>query len=197
MSSQMSTVPRQNLNPRQAETVERLFGEAAVLLEEVGHEQLTIRMVAARAGVSPATAYTYFASKDHLFAELFWRLVNADEGPQLTGGTPTERLRQLVRHLAELVAAAPALAGAVNKSLLGSDPEVDRLRRDIGLLWVDRFREAIGPDADPELITTLTLVISGGMLQAGVGVFTYAELGDTLETAVDVIMTGRGPDGSR
>ena len=38
-------------------------------------------MVAARAGVSPATAYTYFASKDHLFAELFWRLVEADEGP--------------------------------------------------------------------------------------------------------------------
>ena len=29
--------------------------------------------VAKRAGVAPATAYTYFASKEHLVAEVFWR----------------------------------------------------------------------------------------------------------------------------
>src|SRR3954470_21054561 len=117
MSSQMSSLPRQSLNARQAETGERLFVEASKLLDEAGHEQLTIRMVASRAGVSPATAYTYFASKDHLFAELFWRLIASDEGVELTAATPFGRLQQLVRHIAELISTAPALAAAVNKSL--------------------------------------------------------------------------------
>lgn len=184
-------MPRQSLTRRQAETLERLFTEAAALLEEVGHEQLTIRMVAARAGVSPATAYTYVASKDHLFAELFWRFLGSDALPELDGATATERLQQLVRHLAGRIGSAPALAAAVNKSLLGSDPEVDRLRLSIGLSWVERFREAIGPDADPDLLTTLTFVLSGALLQAGMGLVTYERLADDLAAAVAVVMAGR------
>jgi AcrR family transcriptional regulator len=194
MSSQLSALPRQSLNARQVETVERLFSEASLLLDEVGHEQLTIRLVAQRAGVSPATAYTYFASKDHLFAELFWRLVEADEGPRLRGRTPVTRLQQLVRHLAELVAGSPALAAAVNKSLLSGDPEVERLRREIGTMWVSRFQAAIGPSAEvePKVLMTLAFAVSGALLQAGIGVFTYERLADHLEDAVAVIMRGIG-----
>jgi AcrR family transcriptional regulator len=192
MSSQMSTLPRQSLNARQVETVERLFAEASKLLDEVGHDQLTIRMVAQRAGVSPATAYTYFASKDHLFAELFWRLVAADDGAELTGTTPVGRLQQLLRHLAELIAGAPALAAAVNKSLLSGDPEVERLRKEIGTLWVARFQEAIGADAgvDPKVLTTLFFAVSGALLQAGIGLFSYERLADHLDDAVAVILRG-------
>jgi AcrR family transcriptional regulator len=192
MSSQMSTLPRQSLNARQVETVERLFAEAAKLLDEVGHEQLTIRMVAQRTGVSAATAYTYFASKDHLFAELFWRQLEADEGVRLTGRTPVTRLQQLVRHFAEVIGGSPALAAAVNKSLLSGDPEVERLRRAIGTLWVERFQEAIGPDSqvDPEVLMTLAFAVSGALLQAGIGLFTYERLADHLADAVAVIMRG-------
>ena len=68
-------LPRQGLNARQAETVERLLAAGLEELRAVGHEALTIRTVATRAGVSPATAYTYLASKNHLFAELFWRFL--------------------------------------------------------------------------------------------------------------------------
>jgi AcrR family transcriptional regulator len=186
------TLPRQSLNARQRETVERLFAEAAALLEEVGHEHLTIRMVASRAGVSPATAYTYFASKDHLFAELFWRLLEADDTPRLTGRTPTTRLQQLVRHLAALIAGSPSLAAAVNKSLLSGDPEVERLRREIGRLWLQWFQEAVGPDANlsPEVLTTLSFAVSGALLQAGIGMFTDERLADHLAAAVGVIMRG-------
>lgn len=194
MSSLVSTLPRQSLNSRQRETVERLFAEAAVLLEEVGHEQLTIRMVASKAGVSPATAYTYFASKDHLFAELFWRLIEADEGAELTGETPVLRLQQLVRHLSEVIAQAPALAAAVNKSLLGGDPEVERLRREIGTLFGVRFQEAIGSEAQvgSDVLMTLAFAVSGALLQAGIGIFTYERLADHLADAVAVIMRGVG-----
>ena len=46
-------------------------------VEEVGYAGLTVRIVARRAGVAPATAYTYFSSKDHLLAEVLWRRMQA------------------------------------------------------------------------------------------------------------------------
>ena len=194
MSSLVSTSPRQSLNARQMETVERLFAEASVLLEEIGHEELTIRMVASRAGVSPATAYTYFASKDHLFAELFWRLMTSGDDVVLDGATPVERLQQLVRHLAALVASAPALAAAVNRSMLSSDPEVERIRREIGERWMVSFQTAIGEgvQVDPMVLMTLAFAVTGALLQAGVGVFTYERLGDHLAGAVQLIMIDPG-----
>ena len=193
MSSQLSSLPRRALNERQAETVEKLFDAARELLEEVGHEQMTVRMVAARAGVAPATAYTYFASKDHLFAELFWRLIVSSPEPQFQGRTPEQRLREVTTHLSELISGAPALAAAVNKSLLGSDPEVRRLRLTIGSTWVERFRTAIGEDADPAVLETLTCAFSGALLQAGMGIWSYDQLPEVVGRMVGVIMKGWTP----
>jgi AcrR family transcriptional regulator len=190
VSSQLSSPPRRTLNVRQAETVGKLLDAASDLLDEVGHEQMTVRMVAARAGVSAATAYTYFASKDHLFAELFWRLLASSPGPDITGRTPDERVRQVATDLAGLIAGAPALAAAVTKSLLGADAEVHRLRLAIGALWIDRFRQAIGDDADPDLLETLVFAFSGVLLQAGMGISAYDRLADVMGRAVGVIMRG-------
>ncbi|MBW2399623.1 MAG: helix-turn-helix transcriptional regulator, partial [Deltaproteobacteria bacterium] len=58
------------MTPAQAERRERLRGYAAV----------TIRSVAERAGMSLATVYRYFSSKDHLIAE-----VHAYESRNLAG----------------------------------------------------------------------------------------------------------------
>jgi AcrR family transcriptional regulator len=190
VSSQLSSPPRRTLNVRQAETVGKLLDAANDLLDEAGHEQMTVRMVASRAGVSAATAYTYFASKDHLFAELFWRLLASSPGPVITGRTPDERVRQVATDLAGLIAGAPALAAAVTKSLLGADAEVHRLRLAIGALWIDRFRQAIGDDADPDLLETLVFAFSGVLLQAGMGIYAYDRLADVLGRVVGVIMRG-------
>jgi AcrR family transcriptional regulator len=189
-ASPLSSSPRRTLNPRQAETVEKLFGAASALLDEVGHEQMTVRMVASRAGVSPATAYTYFSSKDHLFAELFWRRLVSAPSPALSGATSETRVRQAVTDLAQLMAGSPALAAAATTSLLGSDPEVRHLRLAIGRLWIDRFREAIGDDADADLIETLAFAFTGVLLQAGIGISSYDRLADVLERVVRVIMRG-------
>ena len=193
MSSHLSSYPRQTLNLRQAETVEKLFDATGALLDEVGHEQLTIRMVASRAGVSPATAYNYFSSKDHLFAELFWRLLAATPGPALTGRTPEARVRQVTTHMARLIAGAPALAAAVNKSLLGADPEVHRLRISIGRLWIDRFRQAMGEDADPDVLEAVNCAFVGALLHAGMGGSGYDHLEEVLSRIVRVIMGGAAP----
>ncbi|HEY0903621.1 MAG TPA: helix-turn-helix domain-containing protein [Marmoricola sp.] len=182
--------PRQGLNARQAETVERLLAAGEAELDEVGPEALTVRTVAHRAGVSPATAYTYLASKNHLFAELFWRRLVTEPGPEPSGADRVERLRVVTRHMARMLAASPHLATAANIALLGSDPEVERLRLVIGAEFVRRFRAAIGEPADPRVLEALTFAFSGALLQAGMGLVTYDELSDRLDDVVAVIMEG-------
>ncbi len=186
----MSTAPRQRLNARQKETLDKLFVAGKEVLEELGHTDLSIRLVAQRAGVSTATAYTYIASKDHLFAELFAELLREDPGPVLTERSKVGRLEQVTRHLADLMSGSPALAAAANKSLLGSDPEVARLRLEIGQMVFDRFREALGDGADPDLLLTISFAFSGAVLQAGMGMVAYDDLGDVLARSMRVILKG-------
>lgn len=172
---------------RQAETVERLLAAGLEELREVGHEALTIRSVAARAGVSSATAYTYLASKNHLFVELFWRHL-ADAPAVEETGSRAERVQAAVRSLTTRIAAEPALAAAVTPALLGSDTDVERLRLRIGAEFVARFDAALGEEATKAVREALLLAFSGALLQAGMGLMTYDEMADRLAPVVAVIV---------
>ncbi len=185
----MFKASRQGLRSRQAETLTKLLAAGDEELRAVGREALTIRTVAARAGVSPATAYTYLASKNHLFAELFLDYLVADETG--TGqGDAVDRVRSVTRQMALRLADAPELAAAVTPALLSTDPDVDRLRLRIGGEFVRRFEAALADDATPELVETLTLAFSGALLQAGMGLLTYPEMGDRLDVVVATILRG-------
>lgn len=186
----MSSSSRQSLNARQAETVERLMAAGLAELGAVGHEALTIRSVAMRAGVSPATAYTYLASKNHLYAELFWRFLTEDADPEPSAANPVARLQRVTRRLVERLAEAPHLAAAATPALLGTDPDVERLRVKIGHEFVNRFHTALGSGADPHLLEAITLAFFGALLQGGMGLMTYAEMADQLEAVVAVILKG-------
>lgn len=159
-------------------------------LRAVGHEALTVRTVAARAGVSPATAYTYLASKNHLFAELFLGYLGEDAEHEASGTAAVDRVRSVTRQMADRLAAAPELAAAVTPALLSSDPDVERLRLRIGAEFVRRFADALGDESSEELIEALTLAFSGALLQAGMGLMTYTEMGDQLHVVVATILRG-------
>lgn len=171
-------------------TAERLLEAGREELRAVGHQTLTIRTVAQRAGVSSATAYTYLESKNRLYAELFWRFLGEDDGRVPEGDDPVERVRSVTRHLSRRLAGAPELAAAVTPALLGADPEVDELRLRIGADLVRRFQVALPADAEPALLEALTLAFSGALLQAGMGLMTYTEMGERLDAVVAVIMRG-------
>jgi AcrR family transcriptional regulator len=193
VSSLVSNAPRQALNARQAETVERLLTAGDEELRHAGIEALTIRTVAARAGVSPATAYNYFSSRNHLFAELFHRKVLLEHPVEIAGRTPLRRVTGVTRHLATVLAGAPHLAAAANHALLGTDPDVERLRVVIGLEILERFRAALGgphDTADDELIDALTLALTGALLQTGMGLISYDDLPDRLDAVMATIMNG-------
>jgi len=187
------SAPRSSLNARQAETVSRLLDAGETLLNQIGPDDLTIRTVATEAGVSAATAYTYFASKFHLYAELYWRHIQTHPIDEEALGSNSSQLSRAQQVFAELVAAtekSPALAAAANQALLSSDPNVERLRLRIGSEFVSRLQQALGSEVDDAVIEALTMAFSGALLQVGMGLMTYEELGERLNRVIAVIMKG-------
>ncbi|MCB1015503.1 MAG: TetR family transcriptional regulator [Acidimicrobiales bacterium] len=146
------------------------------MLREAGYDGLTVRNVAAAAGVAPATAYTYFASKDHLVAEVFWRRLVGVPAVEPADGSPAERAAAALFPIATLLVDDPTVAAAVTTAMLGSDPEVKRVRDRIGAVTRDRLVAALGPDGDDGAVMVLGLTFSGAMLQAGMGHLAYDDL---------------------
>lgn len=185
-----AALPQVGLNDRQIHTVRRLLSAARRLVAEPGTEDLTLRAVAAEAGFSAATAYTYFSSKDHLFAVLFWNHVATAPRPELSG-TVEDRIRQTARFLADLVAADPVVAAAATKSMLVIDSDVDVVRRKVGRHWSTLFRTA-APDVGELPLRVLGFTFSGALLEAGMGVIDHADLSRILEEAMIVVLRGAG-----
>ncbi len=171
----VAAAPRQ-LTARQAETVARLVDTAGDVLRAEAYDGLTVRNVAAAAGVAPATAYTYFASKDHLVAEVFWRRLVELPPVEPSDGSPAERAAAALSPISLLLVDDPVVAAAVTTAMLGSDPEVKRVRDRIGAVTRDRLVDALGPDGDDGALLALGLMFSGAMLQAGMGNIAYADL---------------------
>lgn len=190
-SSGVGTAARGSLTERQAETVARLVETAHAVLVDGGYDGLTVRTVASAAGVAPATAYTYFASKDHLIAEVFWRrLREVPLAPVDPADPPAARVAAALRPVAEMLVDESPVSGAVTTAMLASDPEVKRVRDRIGAALQQRVTDALGGDADPAVVRLLGIVISGAMLQAGMGHLSYADLPGTLAEAADLLLDG-------
>jgi AcrR family transcriptional regulator len=182
---------RRHLSARQADTVDRLTSAAVDEIRAQGYEGLTVRNVAGRAGVAPATAYNYFASKDHLVAEVYWRRVQAlPITPPDRRWTPARRVAAALSELALVVADEPELAAATTNALLGAEPDVKVLRDRIGAAWHQRIVTALGDDADPQAVRVLDLAVSGALLQTGMGHLDYADLPDLLAEVATTVLRG-------
>jgi AcrR family transcriptional regulator len=189
MAESFTTEPvRRHLTPRQADTVQRLVDAAVEEVRASGYDGLTVRTVARRAGVAPATAYTYFASKDHLIAEAFWRRLQPLPPPRFQKGmTTATRVRVALEGVALLLAGEPELARACTTGMVATDPDVKRLRDRIGGEIRHRLGAALGEGADPAALHTLELAFSGAMLQAGTGHLSYGELPDRMTDVATVV----------
>lgn len=180
---------RRHLSERQADTVARLTDAAVEEVRGTAYEGLTVRNVARRAGVAPATAYTYFASKDHLVAEVFWRRLQT-QAPTVPAddATAAERVTLAIGDLAGLVGDEPELAAAVTTAMLASDPDVERVRDQIGAEVAERLQRALGPDLDEARLDALQLSLWGAMLSAGMGYFPHAQLAERMTAVVAIVL---------
>lgn len=186
---------RRRLSPRQVATVDRLVAAAMDCLRREGYDGLTIRGVAASAGVAPATAYTYFGSREHLVTELFWRRLQEMPEPRHDGRqSRASRAESAMVELALLVADEPELSTACTQAMLATDAEVALLRDRIGAEWHRRLEAAIGAEADPAVFRSLEVAISGAMLQTGMGHISYERLPELLSDLARLIVGGtEGP----
>ena len=193
MSSSLATeAPRRRLNDRQASIVERLTEAAVEEISENGYEAFTVRNVARRAGVAPATAYTYFASKDHLIAEAFWRrLRSLPDNHVDRRRSAVVRVGTALRDVTQLLADDAALAAAATNAMLAADPDVKHLRDRVGAYIRRRITDALGEDGAPPVVNALELCVAGAMIQAGMGHLSYAQLPDRVVEVASLLLKGR------
>lgn len=183
-------------NRRQEETFRKVLTAGIDMLRQTSYGELTVRGVAARAKVAPATAYTYFSSKNHLIAEVYLDLVRRVPYFTDVNDAMPARVDKALRHLALVVADEPEVAAACTTALLGggADPAVRVVRDRIGAEIHRRITSAIGPDADPRTVSALEMTFFGALVNAGSGAFTYHQIADRLAYVVGLILPP-GPDG--
>ena len=182
---------RRRPSARQARTLDRLLDAAADEARQVGYEGMTVRGAARRAGVAAATAYTHFASKDHLLAEVMWRdMSRLLTAPLARSARPLNRLVAELRRLGTFMADEPDLAAAGAIALLQPGPEISALRIRIGQAVHERLATALGPDATPEVMTSLDILYSGALLWMGLGHLPPDRVPDALAAAGRMIWKG-------
>ncbi|TYB55343.1 TetR/AcrR family transcriptional regulator [Nonomuraea sp. PA05] len=193
MSGELLEPTRRRLSDRQADTVRRLTDAAVEEVAATGFDGFTVRNVARRAGVAPATAYTYFTSKNHLIAEVFWRRLRALPPIPPTPAEPRERVIAVLREIALLVAGEPELAAACTTALLGTDPDVRELRLRIGRTIHRRLLAALDPGAErptreqTRVLNALEFAYAGALVHAGMNYSSYAEMADRLAEVAELL----------
>jgi AcrR family transcriptional regulator len=176
-------------NRRQEETFRKVLTAGVDMLRESSYADLTVRAVAARAKVAPATAYTYFSSKNHLIAEVYLDLMR--QVPYFTDvndSTPA-RVEQALRAMTLMIADEPEVAAACTTALLSNNDAAVRAVRDrIGAEIHRRIRSAMGPEADPRTVSALEMTYFGALVHAGSGYVSYREIADRLNYVVGLIL---------
>src|SRR3546814_20627215 len=83
---------RENIRPggRSARVQESVHKAVCELTAEVGRGEVTVPMIAARAGVTPSTIYRRWGDLPALLADVAMERLRPDHGPAATGGIATD-----------------------------------------------------------------------------------------------------------
>ncbi len=180
------------LSAAQVKRRERLLAAARALATDGGYEAVTISTVCIRAGVTRATVYHYFGSKDHLLAEVIaqWireRLDEARRHPP-SGRTPLERLQATFRWVLEAIEREPNLFRATARAFVFPDPGVTQTQRQLSSLVVGYLELVLGSDREIDL-AAFGMVIGHVMLSSLMQL--SSGRGSTDEMLADLTTTAR------
>ena len=181
--------------PRQEETYNRLLDAAVELLHETKYSDLTVRAIAARAQLSPATAYNYFKSKNGLVAALYLRLVLTVPLFVDVNQTTHERIIQEIHALAMLGADEPEVAAACTTALMGDEDELVPVREQIGIEVRRRLTAALGPGIPVSVLAAVEFVFYGALVRAGTGSLSYDTVASRLDGVIELILQAPNDDG--
>ncbi|BBX58596.1 HTH-type transcriptional regulator BetI [Mycobacterium shottsii] len=171
---------------RPAQNIRKVLEAGLDELRATSFANLTMRAVAARAGVSPASAYTYFPSKSALVAAVYLRLLRDLPLHTDVNDTTKTRVSATMRDMAMVVADEPELTAACGTALMADDPAVQPLRAQIGEEVARRIGAALGPGWPRSVKSTLQMTFSGALMTARF--LSYEEIAGQLDEAVNLIL---------
>ncbi|MEU2100776.1 MULTISPECIES: TetR/AcrR family transcriptional regulator [unclassified Nocardia] len=135
-----------------------LLDAAARVFAERGYDNTTVAAITAEAGVSRATMYVYFASKEEIFLALAERVRDdflAAQEPGIEDGDPRTMLRATIESFAAAVAAAGPLLRLIDER--GAvDPKVAALAEEITERPIRRFTRYLQRQLDAGRVTSVT-----------------------------------------
>ncbi|MEW1739315.1 helix-turn-helix domain-containing protein [Nocardia beijingensis] len=135
-----------------------LLDAAARVFAERGYDNTTVAAITAEAGVSRATMYVYFASKEEIFLALAERVRDdflAAQEPGIEDDDPRTMLRATIASFAAAVAAAGPLLRLIDER--GAvDPKVAALAEEITERPIRRFTRYLQRQVDAGRVTLVT-----------------------------------------
>lgn len=171
---------------RPARTVRRLLEAGRAELRVSSYNDLSLRAVAHRAGVSPASAYTYFPSKDALVATIYLDLLGDLRPHTDESESAWVRVSSTLRDMALLTSGERELTTAWATALTSVEESVLPIASEITRVIADRIRAALGPDRRPGLVVPLMMVMSGSLMAARF--LSFEENARYLDNAVKLIV---------
>ncbi len=131
MSTATLTIHRR-LDARQRDVRARILGAARQLIHQQGHEAVGMESIATTAGVSRATMYRYFASKEHVVCEaaLDWGNQVAARIPEAIAAAaePVEAIDIAIEQVVQEAASDLPMVRATMASVLAQGPVADEFR---------------------------------------------------------------------
>jgi TetR/AcrR family transcriptional regulator, cholesterol catabolism regulator len=190
-------VVRRRLTAPQQERRDRILTVTRELAASGGYDAVVMRDVAERSGVALGTLYRYFASKDHLLAEVLvaWG-GELEDGLRRSParGELRERITSVLERAGRTVQQEPVLAAAVTQALLSRDPAVTDVQASFTTMmrrWLDI---AIGDDdlSDRErIVEVLEHVFFSTMIGLVNGRRDPAEVGEQVDRAARLLLDER------
>ncbi|MBV8860352.1 MAG: TetR/AcrR family transcriptional regulator, partial [Mycobacterium sp.] len=168
------------------QTIGKLLDAGQQELRATAYADMTMRALAARAGVSPASAYKYFPSKAALVAAIYLRLLRTVPLHTNVNDSTKTRVRATMRDMALVAADEPELINAFTAAVMADDPAVGALRQQIASEVSTRINAALGPGWSTAVRSTLQLTFSGALMTAHF--LTYDQIAQWLEDAVHLIL---------
>jgi hypothetical protein len=102
--------------------------------------------------------------------------------------TRLHRVQQSLRSLALVIADEPEFAAACTTAVLNNDAGVHPVRDRIGAEIHKRIKSALGPDADPQIVSALEMTYYGALVHAGSGTLSYRQVADRMGYVAGLIL---------
>ncbi|MFZ0834009.1 MAG: cholesterol catabolism transcriptional regulator KstR [Mycobacterium sp.] len=135
----------------QRERRKRILDATLAIASKGGYEAVQMRAVAERADVAVGTLYRYFPSKVHLLVSALGRefeRIDAKTDRMALGGSPYQRLHQMISRLNRAMQRNPLLTEAMTRAFVFADASAAGEVDHVGKLMDSMFARAMS-DGEP------------------------------------------------